>query len=301
MYFPKGYDDKLAIELGNLIVHAYDQFNSFEEKVHWDLPEEYELVSELTYNWKIFKAIDKNSKFDNYLKKISLFGSKNEIEIPIGFIARKKNNIYIIFRGTQTVKEWINNLNTDLTRYFIQEYGSVHDGFLEAYSDIRIKLSEELKKIERPKKIYIAGHSLGGAFATLALPDIEISLRMKITALYTFGSPRIGDSTFVQRFNYSFAWKSFRIVNSTDIVTEIPFPIPIAGIVGGYFSHVDTPVIATEQLNDMEENHDMKTYLGLLKKNTQKNIFSWLKEKILLLSSSGIVLIFFSCMYLRQA
>jgi triacylglycerol lipase len=281
MYFPRGYNDQLAIELGNLIVHAYNQFDSYEDKVPWDFPEDYELICELTYKWKDINAIDKNSKFDNYLKKISFFGSKNEIEIPIGFIARKKKNIYIIFRGTQTVKEWISNLNTKLNKYFIQGYGNVHDGFLDVYADIRIKLIEELKKVERSKKIFMAGHSLGAAFATLALPDIEISLSRKITALYTFGSPRIGDSTFVQAFNSSFANKSFRIVNSSDMVAEMPFPAPIAGIVGGYFSHVDTPVISTEQLNDIEDNHNMKTYLSSLKKNKRSNICHWLKQRII--------------------
>lgn len=105
-------------------------------------------------------------------------------------------------------------------------------------------------------------------------------MRKKISALYTFGSPRVGDSTFVQTFNSFFAVKSFRIVNASDMVTEIPFPTPIAGIVGGYFSHVDTPVVSTEQLNDIEDNHDMKTYLSSLEKNKRSNIFQWLKKKI---------------------
>ncbi|MBN2092180.1 hypothetical protein JW964_21350, partial [candidate division KSB1 bacterium] len=37
--------------------------------------------------------------------------------------------------------------------------------------------------------------------------------------------------------------------------------IPLAGLVGGYFSHIDTPVDFTSQNNDLEKNHNMKTYL----------------------------------------
>ena len=61
-----------------------------------------------------------------------------------------------------------------------------------------------------------------------------------------------------------FGPRSFRIANTCDIVTSIPLPAPIAGIVGGYFSHVDTPVDMTIQKDDLEQNHSMRTYLAAL-------------------------------------
>jgi len=85
-----------------------------------------------------------------------------------------------------------------------------------------------------------------------AVTDIEASTRCRVEALYTFGSPRVGDDRFVKAFNRAFAARSFRIANTSDIVTSIPLPVPIAGIVGGYFSHVDTPVDMTIQKDDLE-------------------------------------------------
>jgi hypothetical protein len=68
----------------------------------------------------------------------------------------------------------------------------------------------------------------------------------------------------VKAFNDAFASRSFRISNTSDIVTSVPLPAPIAGIVGGYFSHVDTPIDMTIQKNDLEKNHSMRTYLAAL-------------------------------------
>jgi len=39
--------ERTATEPGNLIIQDYNQFNSFEDKVHWDLLEEYELISKV--------------------------------------------------------------------------------------------------------------------------------------------------------------------------------------------------------------------------------------------------------------
>lgn len=132
---------------------------------------------------------------------------------------------------------------------------------------------ESLAGADPKANLYIAGHSLGAALTTLALPDIEANLKRKVSALYTYGSPRVGNDAFVKAFNGSFGQRSFRVVNTSDIVTSIPLPAPIAGIVGGYFSHVDTPVDLTVQEDDLEQNHDMKTYVSALNKNKGQKSF----------------------------
>jgi predicted lipase len=114
-------------------------------------------------------------------------------------------------------------------------------------------------------RLLVAGHSLGAAMATLALPDIEASLNIKVTSVFTFGSPRVGDDAFARAYNTAFGRRSFRIVNTSDIVTSVPPPTPIAGKIGGYFSHVDTPIDMNVQTNESGQNHHMNTYLTTLK------------------------------------
>jgi hypothetical protein len=44
----------------------------------------------------------------------------------------------------------------------------------------------------------------------------------------------------------------------------VPFPVPFLGFLGGYFTHVETPVDFTAQEESSEKNHHMDTYMAAL-------------------------------------
>jgi hypothetical protein len=273
MYFPRGFDREMAMELGALVVQAYGQFDAFEDERPWQLPAQYGLVRELSYDLKAGKGLDEKGG-DFGLGKLLNIKRKGPSSMPIGFIASRGKRTFIVFRGTKTVKEWISNMGIGLKEYPLPDYGSVHEGFLQLYCSIRPAIIESLSQLGGRGRLYIAGHSLGAALATLALPDIEASAKVKIDALYTFGSPRAGDDAFVRAFNRDYGRRSFRIANTSDIVTQVPFPIPLAGLVGAYFSHVDTPVDCTVQDKDLEKNHAMQTYLAALEQaRSRRSLF----------------------------
>jgi hypothetical protein len=48
------------------------------------------------------------------------------------------------------------------------------------------------------------------------------------------------------------------------VVVSLPLPVPILGVIGGYFTHIDTPVEFTFQEDDLEKNHVIETYLSAL-------------------------------------
>jgi triacylglycerol lipase len=263
MYFPAGFNFERSVELGELVNQAYFQFGAFEGERNWKLDGDYSLVKEFTYAW-----IEKGThNFDHALARIGLLKASRGARVPFGFAAQKKDSIYLIFRGTQTVKEWMRNFNISLSPYLTSAFGKVHEGFLRTYNSIRREIMESLSGRKHADRLLVAGHSLGAAIATLALPDIEAHASINVESAYTFGSPRVGDDAFVKAFNMRFGKKSFRIANTSDIVTQIPLPAPLVGKIGGYFSHVDTPVDMTVQTNDLEQNHDMETYLSILKEN----------------------------------
>jgi triacylglycerol lipase len=265
MYFPKGFDTELSIELGGLIKLAYEQFDAFENETAWTLPEPYGLEAELHHAWTPERALTKGiHSFDVALQRLPHFKKKDSIRIPIGFVARRMKRRYLILRGTQTSKEWLRNFNIDLVPYLLPGHGKVHEGFLQTYCSIRDDLREALSPAGARPDLFIAGHSLGAALATLAAMEMESLEEGRVRAVYTYGSPRVGDDAFVKSFNALFPQRSFRIVNTSDIITSIPLPIPLAGIAGGYFSHVETPVDITVQKDDLKENHGMDTYLSAL-------------------------------------
>jgi len=67
------------------------------------------------------------------------------------------------------------------------------------------------------KKLYITGHSLGGAMATICASRM-VARGIVVSGLYTFGSPRVGDAEFVAHLGTT----HFRFVNNNDIVTKAP-------------------------------------------------------------------------------
>jgi triacylglycerol lipase len=92
----------------------------------------------------------------------------------------------------------------------------VHQGFQRALDEVWQDLLDALKPLHSPSRtLWMTGHSLGAALATLAAERYK-----NVQGLYTFGSPRVGDS----RFRVQFPAKGYRLVHNNDIVTELPLP-----------------------------------------------------------------------------
>jgi triacylglycerol lipase len=265
MYFPTGYDLERSIELSELTSQAYTQLSANMRGEPWKLPAGYTLIRELNCLVPAGRSTVTISGFIVAdFRGIRRTGGRQAEVVPMGFIARRKDCVFLIFRGTITDQEWLQDLRMHLVPFLLPNFGKIHDGFLQSYNLFRDEIRETLEKTDPGSKLFIAGHSLGAALATIALPDIGARMKRKQIALYTFGAPRIGDNAFVTAFNSRYAEISFRIINTSDMVGLVPPPAPIAGSLGGYFSHVDTEVSFTIQAEDVVKNHEMKTYLTAL-------------------------------------
>lgn len=137
-----------------------------------------------------------------------------------GLIVEYPDEIVIAFRGTesQNIGDFLTDIN--IKKMFLKDWGEVHEGFYQAINKIALDMLRYL--IPYPdKKIYLTGHSMGGALATLfAFRAYCFSINFE--SLYTFGSPRVGDRKFATRFNTEFEGKSFRVVKTCDVITRIP-------------------------------------------------------------------------------
>ncbi|KAI9252390.1 Alpha/Beta hydrolase protein [Phascolomyces articulosus] len=77
----------------------------------------------------------------------------------------------------------------------------------------------------RRKQLYIAGHSLGGALATVFLAKMlqsESPLLNHFGGLYTYGQPKIGDAEFTRAFYPEFSNKVFHHAYNNDLVARVP-------------------------------------------------------------------------------
>ena len=72
-------------------------------------------------------------------------------------------------------------------------------------------------------KIFVTGHSLGGALAVFAAVDIKSNLaQTKSVTLYTYGQPRVGNEVF-SNFIFSLLDGTYvRVTHYDDTVAHIP-------------------------------------------------------------------------------
>ena len=92
--------------------------------------------------------------------------------------------------------------------------GKVHRGFKEALEEVWIDLSAYIRQLDRKGcKIWMTGHSLGAALATLCANRYG-----NVLGVYTFGSPRVGNDDFRDQYDINL----YRIVNNDDIVARVP-------------------------------------------------------------------------------
>ncbi|MBN1142046.1 MAG: lipase family protein [Deltaproteobacteria bacterium] len=158
------------------------------------------------------------------------FGNKS----TEAFVAHRPGLALVVFRGTE-VKSLRSLLDLYTDARFTREAfqgGHVHKGFRDGIFQIwgggcddpdpadtwtrKNGMGAYLERLvadDPAMRFFFTGHSLGAALATLGA-----SLFPKATALYTFGSPRVGD----RAFNDSVAVNHFRWVNNRDLVPLLP-------------------------------------------------------------------------------
>lgn len=123
------------------------------------------------------------------------------------------DEMVLAFRGTEPneLSDVAADLNVIPDR--VATGGWVHNGFQKEleklWQDILILLADKLES----RKLYICGHSLGAAMATIA------ASRLNPDGLYTYGSPRVGSKKFIRNINCP----HYRHVNNNDVVTKVPF------------------------------------------------------------------------------
>lgn len=118
----------------------------------------------------------------------------------------------VAFRGTD--KDDATDLAHDFNAWpesWKQQQSKVHSGFAEALAQVESDVLAALKGVSC--RVLFTGHSLGAATATLLA-----SLRTP-DSLYTYGSPRVGDSAFVATLK---GLDEHRYVDCCDIVTAVP-------------------------------------------------------------------------------
>lgn len=153
-----------------------------------------------------------------------LLGFENTVEVRsesmLTYIASTDDVMVIVFRGTELgdVGDWIADLNF-LSKQ--TKHGKMPTGFWEGYDGLRQMIVNEVKQ-QKPKYLWLTGHSLGGALAVVCADSIEDDSGIPVFGIMTFGQPKVADEQLAQHLNKALRGRLVHFVNNTDIVTRLP-------------------------------------------------------------------------------
>lgn len=157
------------------------------------------------------------------------------------FVVNNDNFVVVSMRGTEidnfwgAVTDWLNNLEFGLKPD--DSGGLVHEGFMEDVAEVWNDNTGGLKSYLKPllaggtRTLWITGHSLGAALATLVAERAARDGGFVVRGVYTYGSPRVGDIQFKQNYEArGLNAITYRVLHDIDVAQKL-FP-------GAAYTHV---------------------------------------------------------------
>lgn len=157
--------------------------------------------------------------------RVCLFISEAETDVQVGItINETDKRICIVFRGSESSKDWFYDLQ--IRKHHLRDGIWVHSGFYKQLhqNGVYDKILETVKKLllEHPDfSLYVTGHSLGAALATLSGFILANELKHPVTVV-SFASPRVGNAEWKKAFDSTPNLTHYRVTNDRDIVTAFP-------------------------------------------------------------------------------
>ena len=136
-----------------------------------------------------------------------------DIDNAQAYLLKNNDGIHVLsFRGTEVTEP--SDILADLKAGKNIEAigGKIHVGFKGEINKLWPAIEKAVAGID---SLYVTGHSLGAAMATIASGRMQ----SKVLALITFGSPRVGNKEFVNSLTVT----HYRVQNNCDDVTKVPF------------------------------------------------------------------------------
>lgn len=138
-----------------------------------------------------------------------------------------KKCVVLAFRGTEATSPQDIKADLKAKATLCESGGKIHSGFNDAFNSVFLVVQNAINRDGfRELPLFITGHSLGGALATIAAK--KLSHAGGIAACYTFGAPRVGDAEWISGIKPPL----YRMVNAADCVTMLPPGDEIMTVIG---------------------------------------------------------------------
>jgi triacylglycerol lipase len=136
-------------------------------------------------------------------------------------VAVGKGATIVAFAGTDplVLANWITDFDIHITKTTKAAVG--YDTAVAAVWD-RLRPLVQAAVVSN-SKLFVVGHSLGGALAVLTADriDRDTDLKASVQGVYTFGMPRAGTPAFADRYNPRLGARTYRLVHAEDLVPTV--------------------------------------------------------------------------------
>lgn len=138
-----------------------------------------------------------------------------------GYVLNIDDSVVIIFRGTESS---LFDILQDL--YFLEhttDHGDLHGGFHAGYIGMHGQVKKLLERYN-PKRIWITGHSLGGALSVVCAYQLMQDNKYPIAGVMTFGQPMVVHSNMSKYITSMLENRYVHFVNNLDPIVNVVRP-----------------------------------------------------------------------------
>ncbi|NOX57128.1 MAG: lipase family protein [Planctomycetes bacterium] len=166
---------------------------------------------------------------ESWIRAVTTLWGFREVRVfasPLSFayLAWREDAAVVAFRGTKPAKlqDWLTDAWAvpEPTPWGV---GAVHRGFHRSFRTVWPQVAEAVIPLDVP--LYLTGHSKGAAEATICARYL-VERGHPVAAVYTYGSPRVGDVAFARDYELHLGDRTFRFRNNNDVVTRVPLALP---------------------------------------------------------------------------
>jgi hypothetical protein len=164
----------------------------------------------------------------NILSIISVGANSDIVSIVIEDIVAK--SIVILFKGSTTAMDWEDDFHTNQEALRPTAFPGVKidSGFQKSYFQSRNSIIDCIKRSSNCSAVYLMGHSLGGAVATICSADLRDNAQefglSDPASIYTvtLASPRQGNDGFMRHVE---DMQIYQLRNTADIIPCLPLAV----------------------------------------------------------------------------